>query len=80
MSKLVTVERAQKDMKWVKVDSTFMEMLPPQFSHLECQRCTCAKFNIGVWPDAIKVGCSQCSWEISIPYQVIGEANVLLPI
>lgn len=80
MSKLIKVESSKKDFVKVEVDAAFMSSLPPKFSHLECQRCHCAQFNIGVWPEAVKVGCRQCSWEIEIPFRIIGEAHILLPV
>ena len=80
MSKLITTERAHEDRVWVKIDKTFMEGLPTQFSHLECPNCTSARFNLATFNGSVKVGCANCSWEFEIKYEYVGPANIVMPV
>lgn len=85
MSKLVRIEKAKQNMEWVKIDGRFMSDLVlglrgRRMGHLECPKCHSAQFNIGIWNDAIAVGCTKCAWENHIPYEHYGSANLILPV
>ena len=80
MSKLVKVEGAKQDQVWVKVDKSFVDSLPPKFAHWECPVCTSAKFMIGCFGSAVRVGCAKCAWEIEIKYENMGSASLVIPV
>lgn len=85
MTKLVRIEKAKQNMEWVKVDSRFMGDLTTglkgrRMGHLECPKCRRVKFMIGIWKEQVAVGCAHCSWELHIPFELYGSANLIMPV
>lgn len=80
MTKLIKVEGAKPDFVMVRIDQKFMDDLPKKFSHIECPNCTCTDFKIATFDASIGVGCKRCAWQFFIPYEVMGPANVYLPV